>query len=549
MTVLSCGVHFQFTLRRFNASLSPQNLDNEMNLVWKTKVQKLEQQAPFLSENEARVSSPNTEPPHLAAILALIAVSIFVIALSGMPNLMDNEQRVAAYVLDAVQNGNWICQRDTTGDIASKPPMYTWIAALATLPFERINRFSLYLPSALATLAVSLIIFRVGRAQFGWQSGFLAAMAYLLSPLADRQVTLPRYDGLFTVPVALGAMAAFQAWLSGRGWTWFWLWAAVATMVKGPLGIVLAAGGLLAVWWEKRSGTPLRIRGPHWAGIGLFLLICGGWFLLAYRELGDALLAKMVGKELVGHAVGSDTTNFPLAGFYEPAYSFVRFFAPWSVIACLGFWRVWRRPSPDEQTRRFERFLFCWFFVGLLIFSVAAHQRGRLIFPLIPAAALLAGRELAHWVTLWSPERIRRTALAATAVFLMGTGLYHHVLLRRSTKVQETIGMRDLAGELRRRLGDEFPLYHVDSPFALQFYLNTARRQISTARAAELLSGGAPAVVTVRDFVKLRNELPPQIVLHQIAGWPASKEATVRVVSNVPRPESNRTIYERPTFP
>ena len=170
------------------------------------KVQKLEQQAPSLSENEVKVSSPNAEPPHLTAILALIAVSIFVIALSGMPNLMDNERHVAAYVLDAVQNGNWICQRDTTGDIASKPPMYTWIAALATLPFGRINRFSLSLPSALATLAVGLIIFRIGRAQLGWQSGFLAALAYLLSPLADRQVTLPRYDGLFTVPVALGVV-------------------------------------------------------------------------------------------------------------------------------------------------------------------------------------------------------------------------------------------------------------------------------------------------------------------------------------------------------
>jgi hypothetical protein len=415
--------------------------------------------------------------------------------------------------------------------------MFTWIAALATLPFGRINRFSLYLPSALATLSVSLIIFRVGRAQFGWQSGFLAAMIYLLSLVADKQAAMARYDGLFTLPVTLGSFAAYRAWVSGRGWTWFWLAAAAATLVKGPLGILLSASGLLAAWWEKRSGTPLGIRGPHWGGIGLLLVICGGWFWLAYQEMGDALIAKMVGRELLGHAVGSNTSHFPLAGFYEPAFSFLRVFLPWNLIACLGFWRVWRKPSDSVETRRFERFLFCWFFVGLVIFSVAAHQRGRLIFPLIPAAALLAGRELARWVILWSPERIRRAALGAAAIFLVGIGVYHHVLLRWSTKVQETVGMKDLAREVQHRFGDQFPINHVDSPFALQFYLNTARPQISTSQAAGLLSGEYPAVVTVSDFVKLRSQLPAQTPCYEIARWPATNEAAARVVSNVPRPE------------
>jgi hypothetical protein len=451
---------------------------------------------------------------------------------------MDNERRIAAYVLDAVQHGNWICQRDTTGELASKPPLYTWIAAVASLPFGRINRFALYLPSVMATMLVALILYRVGRTQFGWQSGFLAAMIYLLSPLADRQMNMARYDGLLTLPVALGAFAAYRAWVSGRGWTWFWLAGAAATMVKGPLGLALSASGLLAAWWEKRSGTPLRLRGSHWVGVSLFLLICGGWFCLAYWRMGPALIDKLIGRELVGHAVGSDTSHFPLEYFYQPTLNFLRLFAPWSLLAVLGLWRVGRKASEDAATRRFERFLFCWFLTGLLIFSAAAHQRGRLIFPLVPPAALLAGRELARWLRAWSPERMRRVAIGAAAAFLLIIGTYRHVLLQRSGKVQETLGMRALARDIQRRFGEQFPLNHVDSPVALQFYLNTARPQISTSRAAEILSGDYPAVVTVGDMEQLRSQLSSTTTLYEIARWPATNEASVRVVSNVPLPES-----------
>jgi hypothetical protein len=97
--------------------------------------------------------------------------------------------------------------------------------------------------------------------------------------------------------------------------------------------------------------------------------------------------------------------------------------------------------------------------------------------------------------------------------------------------------MRDLAREMQHHFGDGFPLNHADSPFALQFYLNTARPQISAAQAAELLSADCPAVVTVSDFEKLRNALPASTVLHEIGRWPSTREPTTRILSNVPRPE------------
>src|SRR5437867_407971 len=224
---------------------------------------------------DSMAESTPPQPWWLGFFLGATAIVLFAIALAGQPNLLDNERRVGAYVLDAVHNGRWLCQRDATGEIASKPPAITWIAAAATLCFDQINRFCVYLPSASATFAVALLLLATGRQRFGWRAGFLAALAYLLSPMGDKAVATARYDGLFALPVTLTALAAFHSWNTGRGWIWFWLAATLGTLVKGPLGLVLGSAGLLAALWEKRSGTPQPIRGSHWTGLILFLCITG----------------------------------------------------------------------------------------------------------------------------------------------------------------------------------------------------------------------------------------------------------------------------------
>ena len=242
-------------------------------------------------------SKDSASGPKASRLFALVggtAVLLFVIALTGLPNLMDNERRICAYVLDAVYNGHWMAQRDSMGEVMSKPPMVTWIAALVTLVFDRPTRFAIYLPSALATGLVALLLLKIGRERFGWTAGLFGALAYLLSPIGYEMVQTARYDGMFALPVALAAFAAFRAWETGRGWTWFWLAAAFATLVKGPLGVVLGAAGLLAGLWEWRSGARQPLRGQHWLGLALFTAICGGWFWLAYREMVQPLIDKLI---------------------------------------------------------------------------------------------------------------------------------------------------------------------------------------------------------------------------------------------------------------
>lgn len=471
--------------------------------------------------------------------LGLVALSLFLMRVNGPSNLMDDDQeRPAAYVMDVVQNGNWLCQRDATGDITSKPPLYTWLAAFVSLPFGRVTLGTLYLPAAISALAIAWLILGIGRVRFGLAAGFWGALTYLLSFVAIKQVALARTDGLFALTVAIAALLACRAWEIQRGWTWFWLAAAAATLTKGPLGVVLAAGGLTAAVWEWRSGRTLPVRGSHWLGIALFVLIAGGWFALAYREMGPPLINKMIRQELTVEAM-SNVRGDPLGKeFYKPFLYFLARFAPWSVVACLGFWRVIRRPAADLRERRFERFLLCWFLVGLLIFSISSHQRGDLLWPLIPAAALLGGRELARWLNPLRPRvTVPATIVVTVGLLFFGAMYYRHAALT-NVFYRRTQGMQQLAAQIRDRVGEQFPLTHVDDPFALQFDLGKVRQTVSAERAAELLRGDAAAFVVVRDWSKLKKMLGVAATsMHELAAWPSSEEPFVRIVSNYPRLE------------
>jgi 4-amino-4-deoxy-L-arabinose transferase-like glycosyltransferase len=485
------------------------------------------------------------------AAIAALAGTLFALRLAAPANLLDNDQeRPAAYVLDVVKNGHWLCQRDLSGDITSKPPVWTWLSALATLACGRLSVFTLYLPGASAAAGTGCLAFAFACRYFGRRAGYIAALASMLTTAGLKEIGLARTDGVFAFTVTAAALLAFRAWMRGRAWTWFWLMAAVATLTKGPLGLVLAGGGLLARLWEPKSPNSSLIRGAHWPGIVLFILLTAGWLALSYSQLGPQVTAKLLDQELKAQAITKSDGHLPGALFWQPPLYYLGRAAPWSLLAYFGLWQIARRarwkPEPpgvadgvvsgSMETERFERFLFCWFVVGLLILSLAPHQRADLLWPLMPAGAIIAGHELAR-ITERVPDRLFFCCLGLLAA--LGTGgfaFYYFGPHARGALVQQTVSLRMLAADLERRGGPEFPLTHLDAPMTLQIYLDTLRPQISAARAAALLRSPEPAFIAVRDIAALEQARP--------AGDPPIYALLCASGSN-----PTRIVANRPSFP
>lgn len=487
-----------------------------------------------------------TEPDHnepslplLLGLTLMVGLAMLAIQLTAPPNLIqNNEDRMAAYTQDILDNGHWIVQWDSAGHISSKPPLYASIAALTAKCLGEINRIALYMPSILSTLAIACTILVVGRARLGWRAGLLASLVYQLSHVSGNGMVTARYDVLMSLTTTLAALAAFAAWQRGSGWTLFWAASAAGTLTKGPIALVLPAAGLLAAWWEKRTVGPAPIRGSHRSGIALFLVIVGGWLALAYWMTGREVIDKMILSELFTHAVSTDDIASPMSRFYGPALVFLAGFAPWSLFTCMCLWRICKNPAADPQQRRFERFLWCWFVVDLLIFSFAAHQRTRLIRPLVPSAALLAGMALARLTAPWRTAVMARVAAGTTLAGLLVFTAHAHGLNRSSFAVSQTEGLRQLALQVPERVGASFPLTQIETPFVFQFY-SQARMPLSSLRqAARLAQGDAPFFCALRNIKSLKKQAGVDITrLHVLARWPPEGRPTLQIVSNHPRLE------------
>lgn len=478
---------------------------------------------------------------------AALVLSIYALRLAGPSNQeADAQDRNVGYVMDVVWQGHWLVQHDIRGRIMSKPPLHTWISA-AFAEIGGINRLTLTLPSMLAVLAMALLVFHVGRRRFGILAGGLAGLAFVLAPMMSKHVALVRTDALFALAVALGAIAAHRAWERGGGWTPFWGAAAIATLIKGPLGLVLAAKGLLAWFWERRSdpATPLP-AGGQWAGIGLFLLLTLGWLVPAIVSAGQPLVDKLFFQELVGQATGVGKGGFPGRNLPKPTLYFILRFLPFSLFALYGLWRIVRHPAADAATRRFERFLFCWIAGGIILFSLASHHRGDMLLPLWPAAALLAGREMARLTERIGGRLMGAVLAGLTLFFLAGTWWnYHDRAARDSEEVRYTVGAERAARALAASGLDVKRIHHLDTPVTLQLELGTFHTWIGEEEALRLANGAAPVLLAVespRNFPRLFAADGP--ALQEVFRWPAggSGKAAVKVFANAAQTGEERRM-------
>ncbi len=472
-------------------------------------------------------------------IVIVIGVLFYVARLMGPSDLESNAQVLnVGYISDLVWgHGNWLVQYDLEHDIMSKPPLHTWLITPFALLLG-VNRLALTLPSLVCVLALGLLVFEFAYRQLSLRIAALSALAFMIAAPSTKFVALVRADPPFVLATTAAAFAAFWAWEHGRGWVAFWVACAVGTLAKGPLILLLAAGGLLAVLWERRTNSDSRpLQGSHALGITLFFALCGGWFVAAWWSEGSALIDKMFFKELIGHSVGGVGKGRTWGHIVQPTLFLLLRYLPFSIFAALGIYRVLRSPAANDSERRLERFLVCWIVVGLIIFTIAKHQRADLVWPMWPPAAILAGREIARRFSHWS-GKTHYLAASSAAICVLTIVLAIRATLPETrgqyAREEQLASAAEQAAEEIKTAGLEVSkLYHVRSPLTLQMHLGTFRQWTSPEALERLLETSTTPIDVVfgsagPSELKLGNSTAaPNLLLR----WPhdVSKPAVVQV--------------------
>jgi 4-amino-4-deoxy-L-arabinose transferase-like glycosyltransferase len=356
---------------------------------------------------------------HPSLLLALCAL-LFFLGL-GTPGLTDRDEGSNAEAArEMVGSGDWITPTLNGVPRFAKPILLYWFISGAYLAFG-VSEFTARLPSAVFGTALIVMQYLFARRILGPDTGLRAALMLLLNfeVLAIGRMVLT--DMVLVFFTTLSIFSFFLAmWGEGTAKRWYWgfyLGMALATLTKGPVGVVVP---LLAVvpylLLTRRWRDVLRECRPL-TGTLVFFLVAAPWFAMMLLLYGDEYATSARG--------GTITRFFSVIGFHGGTVLFyvpvlLLGFFPWSGFLPAALVQALRgtRAAPIQDPARALAVLSgVWVLGVFLFFTLSSTRLQHYIAPLFPAAALLVA---VSWDRLLSDpaERAARLSLWLT----LGTG-------------------------------------------------------------------------------------------------------------------------------
>lgn len=363
-----------------------------------------------------------------AGILVVICALLYVPPALRTPFFTKGEPREALVVRRMVEDGDWILpKRASAGGwaIASKPPLYHWLAAGTVTVLDRLDAWTVRLPSVLLTTITVLAVWACARELLPGSGGLLAAIVLATAFEWVRAASGARVDATLAAFTTIGLLLFWRGFvrdhLSLRTTALAYACFAAAALTKGPVGFLLP--GLVlgaALLYQGRLRSLPRYR--PMLGVLLVVGLVGAWYFAAWQIGGDAFFRKQVLKENVFRFLGATQMR---SGHSHPFWYYVPTlaagFLPWTPFLLGALVAALR--SQDARRDPRTAFLLVWFLVVFVFYSAASGKRSVYLLSLYPPGALLVGwwiealvREERH--ARWLETRAARWIALAIVVLL-----------------------------------------------------------------------------------------------------------------------------------
>ncbi|HEV3137778.1 MAG TPA: glycosyltransferase family 39 protein, partial [Pirellulales bacterium] len=303
------------------------------------------------------------------------------------------ESRWARVAQEMLESGDWIVPRQQGAPFPDRPPLNSWLIIAASKLTGRMDLTAIRLPSVLATLLTTVLIYVYGRNFLSRIGAFGSAAAFCTMVQVLQLGRLAESDALLTLYVS----AALFSWHYGYAcrhnaplaWIAGYTLAALAGLTKGPQGPVYFLS-ITAIFLCLHRDWKFLFNRWHLAGLVWFILIIGAWQLPFYLTL-DAASAQAVWSE--GGDVGVRFQYRSLGRALEQWVSY-----PFEVLVCLLPWSFllvvvptrwfWRNVG---EARPMAIFLLAACAVAFPTCWLPASSRARYFMSLYPCVAPLVG--------------------------------------------------------------------------------------------------------------------------------------------------------------
>jgi 4-amino-4-deoxy-L-arabinose transferase-like glycosyltransferase len=356
-----------------------------------------------------------------------------------------DEPRFALVAQDMLRSGDWLIPR-VGGDLyGDKPPFFFWLLASA-MALTGSMRIGFLLPSLLAGIGVTLLVYDLLRRARGREVALCGAFVLLLTFQFTWQMRQAQIDGVLCFLTTLSLYGLLRHSVLGPASGWFiagWAVAGLGVITKGvgflPL-LALVPFAILA-----RRGWPAPVPGVgrlSLVGVLAMLVAISLWFvpMMVATSAGGDLLAYR--NEILFQQT---VTRYADAWHHhEPFHYYFTQVIPvlWLPLIALvpWLWPRWRSALRERDT--LTAVLLAWVVIVLAFFTFSTGKRGLYVLPAVPALAMAAAPWLPELLRAKGTRRVAFALGAAMVAFAALAAVYFAVDGKAADRIVRDFGIQ-----------------------------------------------------------------------------------------------------------
>ena len=329
----------------------------------------------------------NKTYPKILWTTVIVAAIVFFWGLGSMDLLSLNEGRRALAIQEMVSSGNWLLPHLNGELYLTKPPLLYWLSSSLGFIWG-VNEWTLRLPSALAAIAVLIMVYRYALQQSGkWAALFAVQLliANLGFAMLGRRAEIEMLLTALCVGSLLSALQYIQS-QSSKNWiilSYFLL--ALALMTKGPLVILLVTLPLLiaAIYSKNPHIKAVLLSGRGWL---IFLVVGLTWYAIVSWQLGFDIWATIAKRDMLDKMQSESA---------KPILSYLAWIAV-DFMLLIGLFLVGVKEFFKQQFQQSRQLvLLAATILPLIIFSLFSNKHAKYLLPIYPLIAILLAIKLA----------------------------------------------------------------------------------------------------------------------------------------------------------
>jgi len=335
--------------------------------------------------NKAQPSLLSPTIRRQSLLLGLLALALF-IAGSWHQAIIGFDSRFVVFAQEMLRHGPGFFPTtygQPYADYLATSTLLTW---LLSLPLGQVTSLTAWLPTALASAAIVVLVYRL-TAPYSRHWGLLSIAVLLLSSTfisETRSVSLDQM--LAAIALAVFYLGyAHDHFGAGKRLHWLYLLLILGFAIRGPIGLVIPTGVLCSYYLINRQWRQLFSFGL--LALALLVACVGLLLLMAKLSGGESFMQDVIRMQFLGRMDGSEGSSGVLYYFTSSLGNYAMAY-PVALLVLLAIALGGRRtPGPALQL-----VLYCAA-AGLLVMlglSIPQAKKARYVLPMLPMAAIIA---------------------------------------------------------------------------------------------------------------------------------------------------------------